>query len=50
VAPLANHHGYPALEPTALSMKLLDMKLPYFFSMLPQPAGVDAGSLVQSRR
>ncbi len=25
------------LAPTALSMKLVDMKLPYFFSMLPQP-------------
>jgi len=50
VAPLANRHGYPVLAPTALSMKLVDMKLPYFFSMLPQPAGVDAGSLVQSRR
>jgi len=37
VAPLANRHGYPVLAPTALSMKLVDMKLPYFFSMLPQP-------------
>jgi branched-chain amino acid transport system substrate-binding protein len=37
VAPLANRHGYPVLAPTALSMKLIDMKLPYFFSMLPQP-------------
>ena len=37
VAPLANRHGYPILSPTALSMKLVDMKLPYFFSMLPQP-------------
>lgn len=37
VAPLANRHGYPLLAPTALSMKLIDMKLPYFFSMLPQP-------------
>ena len=37
VAPLANRQGYPVLAPTALSMKLIDMKLPYFFSMLPQP-------------
>jgi branched-chain amino acid transport system substrate-binding protein len=37
VAPLANRNGYPILAPTALSMKLVDMKLPYFFSMLPQP-------------
>jgi branched-chain amino acid transport system substrate-binding protein len=37
VAPLANKSGYPVLAPTALSMKLVDMKLPYFFSMLPQP-------------
>ena len=36
VAPLANRHGYPLLAPTALSMKLIDMKLPHFFSMLPQ--------------
>src|SRR5262249_53016791 len=37
VAPLADKHGYPVLAPTALSMKLVEMKLPYFFSMLPQP-------------
>src|SRR5256712_10568172 len=37
VAPLADKHGYPVLAPTALSMKLVDMKLPYFFSILPQP-------------
>jgi branched-chain amino acid transport system substrate-binding protein len=36
VAPLANRHGYPLLAPTALSMKLVEMKLPHFFSMLPQ--------------
>jgi branched-chain amino acid transport system substrate-binding protein len=36
VAPLANRHGYPMLAPTALSMKLVEMKLPHFFSMLPQ--------------
>jgi branched-chain amino acid transport system substrate-binding protein len=37
MAPLANRHGYPVVAPTALSMKLIDMKLPYFFAMLPQP-------------
>jgi len=38
VAPLANRHGYPLLGPTALSRRLIDMKLPYFFSLLQQPA------------
>ena len=37
VAPLANRLGYPFLAPTALSQKLIDMKLPYFFSLLQQP-------------
>lgn len=37
VAPIANRYGYPMLAPTALSRKLLDMKLPYFFSFLQQP-------------
>jgi branched-chain amino acid transport system substrate-binding protein len=37
VAPLANKHHYPMLAPTALSRKLIDMKLPYFFSLLQQP-------------
>ena len=31
IAPLANRYGYPLLAPTALSRKLIDMKLPYFF-------------------
>ena len=38
VAPLANRLGYPFLAPTALSRRLIDMKLPYFFSLLQQPA------------
>jgi branched-chain amino acid transport system substrate-binding protein len=38
VAPLANRFGYPFLAPTALSRKLVEMKLPYFFLMLQQPA------------
>jgi len=37
VAPLANRFGYPLLAPTALSRKLIDLKLPYFFSLLQQP-------------
>lgn len=37
IAPLANRHGYPMLAPTALSRKLVDMRLPYFFSLLQQP-------------
>lgn len=38
VGPLANRLGYPLLAPTALSRRLIDMKLPYFFSLLQQPA------------
>jgi branched-chain amino acid transport system substrate-binding protein len=37
VAPLANRMGYPFLAPTALSRRLVEMKLPYFFLMLQQP-------------
>ena len=37
VAPVANKHGYPLVAPTALSQKLVDMKLPYFFVTLQQP-------------
>ena len=37
VAPLATRFGYPMLAPTALSRKLIDMNLPYFFSLLQQP-------------
>jgi branched-chain amino acid transport system substrate-binding protein len=38
VAPLANRFGYPFLAPTALSKRLVEMKLPYFFLLLQQPA------------
>lgn len=38
VAPLANRMGYPFLAPTALSRRLVEMKLPYFFLLLQQPA------------
>jgi branched-chain amino acid transport system substrate-binding protein len=37
VAPLANRLGYPFLAPTALSRRLVEMKLPYFFLLLQQP-------------
>lgn len=37
LAPLANRFGYPMLAPTALSRKLIDMNLPFFFSLLQQP-------------
>ena len=37
VAPLAQRFGYPMLAPTALSRKLIDMNLPFFFSLLQQP-------------
>ena len=37
VAPLANRYGYPFLAPTALSKRLIEMKLPYFFLLLQQP-------------
>ena len=37
VAPIANRMGYPFLAPTALSRRLVEMKLPYFFLMLQQP-------------
>ena len=37
IAPLAQRFGYPMLAPTALSRKLIDMNLPFFFSLLQQP-------------
>jgi branched-chain amino acid transport system substrate-binding protein len=37
IAPLANRYGYPLLAPTALSRRLVEMKLPYFFLVLQQP-------------
>ena len=45
VAPLATRFGYPFLAPTALSRKLIDMKLPYYFSLLQQ-ADLMMGALV----
>jgi branched-chain amino acid transport system substrate-binding protein len=40
MAPLANKFGYPLLAPTALSRRLVEMKLPYFFLLLQQPAAM----------
>lgn len=37
IAPIANRLGYPFLAPTALSRRLVEMKLPYFFLLLQQP-------------
>ena len=37
IAPLAQRFGYPMLAPTALSRKLIDMNLSFFFSILQQP-------------
>nr|MCU0927297.1 ABC transporter substrate-binding protein [Hydrogenophaga sp.] len=38
VAPLANRFQYPFLAPTALSRRLVELRLPYFFLLLQQPA------------
>ncbi|MEY2684661.1 MAG: hypothetical protein RJA09_1805 [Pseudomonadota bacterium] len=46
VAPLANRYQYPFLAPTALSKRLVDLKLPYFFLLLQQPAPM-VGALVE---
>jgi branched-chain amino acid transport system substrate-binding protein len=45
LAPIANRYGYPLLAPTATGRKLLDMGLPYFFTLLQQPARM-MGALV----
>jgi len=37
LAPIANRYGYPLLAPTATGRKLVDMGLPYFFTLLQQP-------------
>ncbi len=37
VATLANRFGYPFIAPTALSRRLVEMKLPFFFLLLQQP-------------
>ena len=37
IAPVANKHGYPLIGPTAGSLKLKELALPYFYAMLAQP-------------
>src|SRR3990172_5797043 len=37
VAPVANTYGYPLIGPTAASLKLADLNLPYFYAVLAQP-------------
>ncbi|KJS73741.1 MAG: branched-chain amino acid ABC transporter substrate-binding protein [Comamonadaceae bacterium BICA1-1] len=49
VAPLANRHGYPFLAPTALSRRLVELRLPFFFLILQQPAAM-VGALVDMLR
>jgi branched-chain amino acid transport system substrate-binding protein len=46
VAPLANKYGYPLLAPTGISRKLIDMRHPYFFSLVEQPDKI-MGALVE---
>ncbi len=37
VAAVANKYGYPMLGPTAVSNKLKELSLPYFYALLAQP-------------
>ena len=37
VAPIANKAGYPLIGPTAASLKIAELNLPYFYAMLAQP-------------
>jgi branched-chain amino acid transport system substrate-binding protein len=37
VGPVASKHGYPLIAPTAASLKLAELNLPYFYGMLAQP-------------
>jgi branched-chain amino acid transport system substrate-binding protein len=53
VAPLASRHGYPLIAPTAASLKLAELNLPYFYGMLAQPdtmMGALAGLLQEVKR
>jgi len=38
IAPVATKHGYPMIGPTAISAKFKELALPYFYTMLVQPA------------
>ena len=37
IAPVADKYGYPMIGPTAISGKLKELALPYFYTMLVQP-------------
>lgn len=37
VGPVASKQGYPLIAPTAASLKLAELSLPYFYGMLAQP-------------
>ena len=37
VSPVASNHGHPLIAPTATSMKLKELTLPYFYVMLAMP-------------
>src|SRR5262245_49352685 len=37
VAPVANKAGYPLIGPTAASLKIAELNLPYFYAVLAQP-------------
>lgn len=50
VAPVANKYGYPLIGPTATSLKIKDLNLPYFYAVLAPPdamMGALAGLLRQ---
>ncbi len=38
IAPVAGKYGYPMIGPTAISGKFKELALPYFYTMLVQPA------------
>lgn len=53
VAPVANKYGYPLIGPTATSLKIAELNLPYFYAMLAQPdsmMGALAGLLRDVKR
>ena len=53
VGPVASKHGYPLIAPTAASLKLAELNLPYFYGMLAQPdamMGALAGFLKDVKR
>jgi branched-chain amino acid transport system substrate-binding protein len=53
VAPVANKHGYPLIAPTATSLEIPGLNLPYFYATLALPdsmMGALAGFLKDVRR